>query len=69
MSRKWDKCNPLDKNARSTTRPLAFKPSLRDVNVPEDPHVIGPRGGSESCDSLDLPDQISPNLIVIVCGL
>ena len=28
----------------------------------EDPHVIGPRGGSEICDWLDLLNQISPNL-------
>jgi len=28
----------------------------------EDPHVIGPRGGTEICDWLDLLDQISTNL-------
>ena len=40
--------------------------SLNPVSDPtvgsEDPHVIGPRGGTEICDWLDLLDQISPNL-------
>ena len=35
---------------RARIQPESFKPSLRDVHVPEDPHVNGPRGGSESCD-------------------
>ncbi len=39
-----------------------FKPSLRPPGGPEDPLVIGPRGGTEICDWLDLLDQISPNL-------
>jgi hypothetical protein len=30
--------------------PIHLKPSLRHSGVAEDPHVIGPRGGSESCD-------------------
>ena len=38
------------------------KPSLRPPGGPRAAPVIGPRGGSESCDWLELLDQISPNL-------
>ena len=41
---------------------MLLKPSLQPPGGPRAAPVIGPRGGSESCDWLELLDQISPNL-------
>ena len=59
------RCLPATRGRTFSVTPPVIKPSLRPPRGAEGPLVIGPRGGTEVCDWLDIytkSHQILPNL-------
>ena len=54
----WCKLKPVLSTVSALETKKTIKPSLRPPGGSEPAPVIGPRGGSESCDWLDHLDQI-----------